>query len=247
MDNKYYIIRTGDFAVNGNKKMIYSMLSVLLCIDDYYTNHSRDCFSIMIGSSFVWAIVELLLHVTNTRIIKPMYVSYSSRKIELPRYLGVCLQGMQEGGCVSTFGLYFGDRLYNYKYVTLYHLFLLYMVLNMSYKQTNDKILSKRQINTPSSLLLMGGMTVYNGISIYNHPEHMSREISMYASMFYMSSIWTGVSYYKGFRKVEVQEYKDAQYIVKPQNYLDAFYVLGYDVLFEICIAYMTFYNWFVL
>jgi hypothetical protein len=69
MDNKYYIIRTGDFAVNGNKKMIYSMLSVLLCIDDYYTNQSYDCFSIMIGSSFVWAIVELLLHVSNTRII----------------------------------------------------------------------------------------------------------------------------------------------------------------------------------
>ena len=117
----------------------------------------------------------------------------------------------------------------------------------MHNKQTNNQILSKRQINTKSSLLLMGGVVVYNGISLYNHPEHMARELMMCASMFYMSTIWTIVSYYKGFRIIEVQEYKNSQYIVKPNRIIDAFYILGYDIVFEICIAYLTFYNWFVL
>ena len=246
-DNKYFIIRTGDFATNGNKKILYSIFALLLCVDDYYTNHSYDCFNIMIGSSFVWTIVELILNVSNTRNIKQMFISWTNCHIEGPKDLGICLQGIQEGGVVSTFGLYFGDRLFNYKYAWLYHAFLIYMVINMSYKQTNNKILSKRQINTKSSLLLMSSMTVYNGISMYNYPQHMFRGLMMCVSMFYMSTIWTIVSYYKGFRKVEVHEYKNTQYIVKPNNYTDVFCILGYDIIFEICIAYLTFFNWFVV
>jgi hypothetical protein len=247
INNKYYIIRTGDFAINGNKKILYSLFAVILCVDDYYTNHSYDCLSIMLGSSGVWSIVEFLLYITNTRNIKPMFVYYSKKQIQIPKYLGICLQGVQEGGVISTFGLYFGDRMFNYKYVLLYHFFLIYMVVNMSFKQTNNKILSKRQINTKSSLLLMGSMTVYNGISMYNHPYHKVRGLMVYVSMFYMSTIWTIVSYYKGFRKVEVHEYKKTQYIVKQNISIDTFYVLGYDIIFEICIAYLTFYNLFVL
>ena len=64
INNKYYIIRTGDFATNGNKKILYSLFALVLCIDDYYTNHSYDCFSIMIGSSGVWSIIELFLWTT---------------------------------------------------------------------------------------------------------------------------------------------------------------------------------------
>jgi hypothetical protein len=203
--------------------------------------------SIMIGSSGVWSVIELFLHLSNTRKIKPMFISYSNNQIQIPKYLGICLQGMQEGGVISTFGLYFGDRMCNYKYVLLYHLFLIYMVVNMSCKQTNDKILSKRQINTKGSLLLMGGVTVYNAVTIYNNPEHIYREATLCASMIYISSIWTLVSYYKGFRKVEVYEYKKSQYVIKQNITLDTIYVFGYDIIFEICIAYLTFYNLFVL
>jgi hypothetical protein len=247
INNKYHIVRTGDFATNGNKKIIYSLLAVILSVDDYYTNHSYECLSIMIGSSCVWSMIELLLYISNTRNIKPMFVYYSKKQIQVPKYLGICLQGIQEGGVISTFGLYFGDRMFNYKYVILYHLFLIYMVANMSFKQTNDKILSKRQINTNGSLLLVSGVTVYNTVTLYNNPDHIVRGLMMCTSMFYMSTIWTVVSYYKGFRKVEVHEYKNNQYVVKLPSCMDTFCILGYDVIFEICIAYLTFYNLFVL
>jgi len=247
INNRYYIIRTGDFATNGNKKIMYSLVAFILCADDYYTNDSLDCLFLMTGSSMVWTLIEGLLHISKTRNIKPMFVSYSNKQVEIPKYMGICLQGIQEGGVVSTFGLYFGDRMFNSKYVILYNLLIIYMVVNMSKKQTNNKILSKRQINATSSIIFMGTITIYNGISIYNHPEHIARELMMGVSMFYISSIWTIVSYYKGFRKVGVQEYNGNRYVVKPPNFMDTFCVLGYDVVFEICIAYLTFYNWFVL
>ena len=38
--NKYYIIRTGDFATNANKKIIYITLGLGLCFHDYNVNHT---------------------------------------------------------------------------------------------------------------------------------------------------------------------------------------------------------------
>ena len=39
------------------------------------------------------------------------YNKYNS--IIVPHYLGIFLQGFQEGDCITTIGLYFGDRIFN--------------------------------------------------------------------------------------------------------------------------------------
>ena len=121
-DNKYYIKRIGDFATNGNKKIIYSLFSIFLCLDDYVNNHSYDCFRIMLGSTFVWTLIEIYLNISKTRVIKPMYITMlHKKKIRLPKYVGIFLQGFQEGGVVTTFGLYFGDRLFDRLVVAVSH------------------------------------------------------------------------------------------------------------------------------
>ena len=45
VQNKYYIVRLGDFATNGNTKLLYGLFSILLCIDDYISRNSKDCFT----------------------------------------------------------------------------------------------------------------------------------------------------------------------------------------------------------
>jgi hypothetical protein len=94
----------------------------------------------------------------------------------------------------------------------------------------------------------MGTITLYNVKILYDNPMHFQRQATMFFAMIYISSIWTLMSYYKNFRNVEVQ-IKDSsnQYVIKPHNYLDAFIILGYDIFFEIGVAYLTFYNWFLL
>ena len=85
-ENKYYIVRTGDFATDGNKKILYSLFSFGLCLDDYINNHSTDCFSIMIGSTMVWTFIEFLLYITKTRKMSSMYITYfdgKTQKIQL--------------------------------------------------------------------------------------------------------------------------------------------------------------------
>lgn len=245
--NKYYIIRTGDFATDANKKIIYTFLSIALCIHDYIAKNTTEYFIIMMGSSFIWTLIELFLNERKVRIIKPMKLTYNNKTIILNKYFGICLQGIQEGGVVTIIGLYFGDRFFSYTYQTIYHIIITYMVVNMMKKESNLKILSKREINTPGSLLLMSSATVYNGIMLYYNPSHLYRSLNMFLSMIYISSIWSVVSYIKEFRKVEVQIYSIDKYVVRKDTLLDAFLILGYDVIFEIGIAYITFYNMFII
>ena len=250
-DNKYYIIRQGDFATNGNTKILYSAFSICLSIHDYIDTGSKDCIFILIGSTFTWTMIEFLLQFTATRNIKPMYITnLYGKKHYLHKYLGMFLQGFQEGGVVTTIGLYFGDRLFDFKYLLMYHVLILFIIMSMFFKKNNwnNNNYSKRQINTTSSLGFMGTITLYNVKILYDNPMHFQRQATMFFAMIYISSIWTLMSYYKNFRNVEVQ-IKDSsnQYVVKQHNYLEAFIILGYDIFFEIGVAYLTFYNWFLL
>lgn len=248
-EDKYYIIRRGDFATDGNKKILYTLFSFALCLDDYVNNDSLDCFSIMMGSTVLWTFMEIFLYVTNTRKIKSMYIThFNGKKTKIPKTFALLLQGSEEGGVITTIGLYFGDRLSHFKYFLLFHVFILYIVFNMTMKQTHDgKIQSMRQINTNSSIFIMIAVTLYNLKTIIQYPLHNSRQCNMFFVMIYISSIWTCIAYYKGFRKVEVHKKEGNNYSVKPFSHLDTLYILGYDIFFEIGVAYLTFYNWFIL
>jgi len=43
-NNKYNIVRIGDFATKANTKINYCLFSIGLCLDDYIMNNSIDCF-----------------------------------------------------------------------------------------------------------------------------------------------------------------------------------------------------------
>ncbi len=247
ISDKYYIIRTGDFATDANKKLIYILLSFILCLHDCIANKNTEYFAVMIGSSIIWTLIEIFLNQQKVRIIKPMRLTWNKQTKILNKYVGITLQGIQEGGVVTIIGLYFGDRFYSGFYQLIYHLLILYMAANMIKKKSNTKTLSKRQINTLGSLFLMSSATIFNIWVILNNPSHFYRELSMFLSMIYISGIWSIISYYKDFRKVEVLLYDNNNYIRKSDSLLDAFLILGYDVIFEIGIAYITFYNMFIV
>ena len=177
-----------------------------------------------------------------------MYVTdINKKKYLLPKPVSIFLQGFQEGGVVTTFGLYFGDRLFDFHYCVTLHLFILYIVINMNAKQNISKIASRRHINAPGSVCGIGIITLYNMITLYQHPEHFQRQLKMVFVMTYVCSIWTYIAYQKGFRNVEAMMQTPTNVMIRSNHPLDAFLVLGYDVLFEISIAYLTFYNWFIL
>jgi len=261
IQNKYHIVRLGDFATNGNTKIIYGLISFILCIDDYISRNSTDCFIILLGSTIAWTFVELFLHISHTRVIKPMYIELFNNSYQLSQPTGIILQGLQEGGVITTIGLYFGDRLYDIKFIILLHVFILYIIVNIYSKQNILKS-SKRQVNTPSSLIFISSVTIYDIYTLYQNPEHIQRQLSMFFIMIYICSCWTFFTWYNGFRTIEIHiknpRYSAIinadpdtttlfEYNMKPVTNLDTFYILAYDVVFEISIAYILFYNLFFI
>lgn len=243
----YYILRVGDFATNANTKIYYSIFSSLLCLHDYITQNSMDCFIIMIYSTFVWTFIEFLLHISKTRVIKPMFLYYYNHKYKLPNYIGLFLQGFQEGGCVTTIGLYFGDRIFDFTSLIFLHILIIFIVCNVYFKHRVNNCNSKRLVNANSSISLMTLITLYNCNSLYLHPQHFYRQMKMFGVMIYVCSFWTFTVWYKGFRTVEVYiKNKDGNEVIQKFNFMNTFYILSYDVIFEIGMAYLFFYNFLI-
>jgi len=257
--NKYHIVRYGEFATNGNTKLFYSIFAGTLCLNDYRERNSTDCFLIATGASVIWTIVEIYLHTSGTRVIKPMFIGLKSNpnmQIILPTAVGAILQGVQEGGVVTTIGLYYGDRIHHVTILVRMHLFIAVVIANVWLRETNvgtNIVASKRQVNTTGSMLLISAATAFDMMMLWKHPEHIYRQMAMLSVMVYICAWWTFVAWYRGFRSVEVHVKRDTrenehqEYIIKPATTNELFAVLGYDLLFEVGIAYLVFYNIFLI
>ena len=53
-NNKYYILRFGDFATDANTKIIYCMFPIVLGIEEYITDNSSYCFRVIAYVSGIW-------------------------------------------------------------------------------------------------------------------------------------------------------------------------------------------------
>ena len=243
-NDRYNIVRIGDFATNANTKINYCLFSIALCLEEYITNNSTDCFMLLGYSTLIWTFIEFFLHTSHTRIIKPMVYYYNQNDHTIvPHYLGLFLQGFQEGGVITTIGLYFGDRIFSYNHMVGLHILISFIVLNVCNKTKSITRNSVRQVNTTSSLIGMSSITIYNINSFYQYPEHRHRQLYMFFVMMYVSYWWTLAAWYNGFRKVEVYiKDENDHYVLKKSNIFDTALVLSYDVIIEIAMAYLSFY-----
>ena len=243
---EYYIVRYGNFATNGNIKLMYGLLSVALSIDDYWSEGSVDCFRILIGSTTIWTIVEHYLHKSGTRVIKPMQIHICGTRYNVPIYGSLVIQGLQEGGLITTLGLYFGDRIDDPASIILFHMFLLLSIISVC-AQKNLVRSSRRMVNTRASLTFIFSITawdLYSSICLYR--DHLTRQIRMFAVMVYFSAWWTCATWWIGSRQVEVRDNSTNQGDIIIKSAVDTFMVLSYDVIFEIGFAYLIFYNLFI-
>jgi hypothetical protein len=245
-NDKYYIIRVGGFATDANTKIYYSLFSLALCSHDYLYNNSTECFVILYYSTLIWTCIEFYLYITATREIKPMHLYYNNTSVLVPRYVGIFLQGFQEGGCISTIGLYFGDRLFILKYTICLHLLILFIMVNVFFRKSTKQKSSIRQVNSKGSLLLMATITLYNLKMLNDNPLHLQRQLQMLFVMIYVSFYWTIAVLFKGFRDVIVHIREKDEYVVKKYDIYDTIYVLAYDVIFEIGMAYLFFYRFLI-
>ena len=92
----------------------------------------------------------------------------------------------------------------------------------------------------------MAIITLYDLKMLNDNPLHLQRQLQMLFVMIYVSFYWTIATLFKGFRDVIVYVKEQQEYVVKTYNIYDTIYVLAYDVIFEIGMAYLFFYRFLI-
>jgi hypothetical protein len=175
-----------------------------------------------------------------------MTIKVREMEYDVPVAGSLIIQGLQEGGLITTLGLYFGDRIDQPSSIIVFHMFLLLAIISVC-AQKNLIRSSRRMVNTRASLTFIGSATacdIYYALCLYK--EHMMRQLRMFVVMVYFSAWWTCATWWIGSRQVEVRDTALNPNGVITKTAINTIMVLTYDVVFEIGFAYLLFYNIFL-
>jgi hypothetical protein len=256
----YAIIRKGAFGECGKTKLYYS------CLGAFIGGLSVEYWQIFWLTSILWGFIEYLLVLTRTRIIEPLKIG----GYKLNRPASAILRGGQEGGFVTIFSLITGDFLENKGFgwwilivIGLFFMFVKTKTRRILFKRKSEFNLyrksSQRIIFTFKTNSVMFMIFSGNFYYLYNCSSHDFMRIMRFMTvMFFLASFWTFDQILRGVRGVVYlikcdnggRSYShtrqvlscDSNYFFCKVSSLETFFILAYDVIIEICSAYLIFF-----
>jgi len=100
-----YMIRGGAYGSNFTIQFFGSIGAFLLCVIDWRFRHRKDYFWVFLTGTIIWTLLELILQLTNVRVMETKYLF----GLPIPLPVSLILQGMAEGAFLGIIGLFIGD------------------------------------------------------------------------------------------------------------------------------------------
>jgi len=259
----YAIIRKGTFGECGKTKLYYTCAGLGISL------LSQEYFHIFGAASIIWATVEYLLVLTRIRVIESLKIGNhrlgraSSAILRGGQEGGfVTIFSLSVGDFLhqSSIEYWVISILSMFLFFVNTHSFLLYLIKNESFslyrKSSQRKIFSSRCVGAVSvvSSINLYYLTYCNEIEFYRIMRFMT-------IMFCMSTFWTLDQICRGVRgSVYLVDYRlknhnlknaickrnvlncDMCYYYCSNTFIENFLIFSYDVVFEICSAYLIFY-----
>jgi len=218
----YYILRFSSFARSGNIKLLYTFITLFLCLNNY------EYYLLYLISSISWGAIEMFLQVIGVRKISSMFLTWNNKEYTIIKPFNYLLQGSMEAGFIIIFGIYFCD---NPEYLNISLLLIFFHTLILSYNQDISEIHSKRLINKEFALLFLSLITIIDIIYIYTFRDF--RSIKILFNMILVGTFWTLPHVIMKTRRVITDT---------NINFLEIFIILAFDVIIEIGFMYIPFY-----
>ena len=220
----YYILRFSNFARSGNIKLIYTIISLLMCFNSF------EYFLLYSISTIIWSFIEFILQKLEIRKMSSMFLSYNDNYYNVPIPFNYLLQASMEAGFITTFGIYFSDYP-EYKFILL--LFVLFHTLFLSYNQETNIVHSKRLVNKELPLSFLLTLTIIDITYIF-YSENFRALMILY-NMILIGSVWTLSHVVMKTRRVVTDNNAEC-------SFLEIFIILAFDVIIEIGTMYIPFY-----
>jgi len=105
-----FMIRGGAFGTDFGIKLIFSIITILICIYDWKTNNKRlDYFWVFLIATLILIMAEVMMQTTGIRAIREKYLF--GIDITTWLWLTIPLQAISEIAYVAIVGVLFGDRI----------------------------------------------------------------------------------------------------------------------------------------
>lgn len=250
-----FMIRGGSFGEDFGRKVIISIIGLLICFYDWRTNDKRkDYFWVFITGTIIWSIAELMLQMAGTRVLHEKYLF--GIDVTNALWLTIPLQGMSEGAFVAVVGMLFGDRILNKEtrkkwgiifLVVLACMAPLYLRNGINFNNVNagdQSIPSRRDMFPLTANIFIAVMCAIAIIwLITTENEERNRGILMYVIMAGFIAWWTLLEWLTGQRWIEVGTVNsDGTYSnLRRAPALIEFGALAYDYMIEVSLIYVPF------
>ncbi len=247
-----YMIRNGSVGINYESKLIFTIVSFIICLYDWKQNKRKDYFWIFLIGSIFWTLVELSLHLSGTRKMVPPYLFGA----EIPRFFGILLQGTFEGAFMGVLGVFFGDRMMNpetrKKYIVIYAVVLSLLLgstllQRVPTKDVGGDVASRRQMFGITGTIFLLSIVAINLIWLWKRANKTQRNriIYMFIVMFLFTTVWTIGAYIANTRWIEVgvapDNLNEASDNLRQAPPLLGFAALNYNNAIEFASAYVLF------
>ncbi|MHA1147351.1 MAG: hypothetical protein ACTSR8_03815 [Promethearchaeota archaeon] len=250
-----FMIRGGSFGEDFGRKLIVSIIGLLICVYDWKSNDKRkDYFWVFIVGTIIWSSAELILQLSGTRALQEKFLF--GINITDALWLTIPLQGMSEGAFVAVTGTLFGDRLLNKEtrkkwtkifLIVLLGLFISYTRNGVTYNNVNvgDLSIPSRRDMFPLTanifIIIMCSIAIIWLIKAESYER--KRGIMMYLIMAVFIAVWTLSEWLTGQRWIEVGMINSngGYSNLRRAPPLIEFGALAYDVLIEVSFIYLPF------
>ena len=236
------MIRDGFF--DFHVKLINSIVCIIVCIIYKKVKKSNDYFWVFLTGSFFWILVESVLQLTGARET-PQAILFGW---EVPIYFQVLLQGISEGAWVAILGIMFGDLILERKSRiwggVLLIAYLVYQIIDISLRGKPSKniggdVLSRRNLFTIPTIVFLSIMLIIDILWIFKaDKESRVRGAMMIGVILLIATVWTITQVLVNTRWIEIGPLSDLN---RPSPIIEIL-VLAYDIVVEICLAYLPYY-----
>lgn len=238
---------TGFFNTNFEVKLWYLLgVAVLVWLD--WRRHRRvDYLRVLRTGTIVWSLAELVLQVTGTRVLTPVFMF--GWPVPLP--VQVVLKGAVEGAGVAIFCLFFSDRVIDgepaerWTWGGIFAGLLLLMLFDafrhgVQTPAYGGVVPSRRSMFEVGPLLFLAASSAVavGWAATTPHPELRRRACAMFGFMLIFGTVWTLAERAAGTRWIEVGEFGASRHA---PAWLEIA-ALAFDVVLEIAVAYLTFF-----
>lgn len=240
-----YMVRDYAFGRDFTPKFFTALIAIGFVVWDWVKQKRLDYVWVFVFGTVIWGGAEAFLKLQGVRDMPDRELFGEPINLQL----SYVIQGMSEGAFVAVVGLFLGDRWLCRSSRTRSIILTAVVVLGIALATVRSSRRlegfgdagSRRDVFDEQALLALGFLVILGLLFFWRYPDWRPRTLAMFIMMLVIGTGWTITQVLVDGRWVEVPGATPGTY--EPAGPLLSLFVLAFDVVVEIALAYVPFFG----